>query len=80
MKAPKNRICELRASRRMTQRAVAKEAEVSEKHLGRVEARKRTPGIGLVCRIARALRVPLCQLYDVVPCATHDPIHNPRRP
>lgn len=57
------RVRELRSRRGMTRKMVAREAEVSERHLAQLEAGEGNVSIVLLRRIAAALNVSLVELF-----------------
>src|SRR5260370_8217118 len=57
------RVRELRSSRGMTRKMVAREADVSERHLAQLEAGEGNVSIVLLRRIAAALNVSLVELF-----------------
>ncbi|MGB2670743.1 MAG: helix-turn-helix transcriptional regulator [Candidatus Acidiferrum sp.] len=58
------RVRELRNRRGMTRKMMAREAEVSERHLAQLEAGEGNVSIVLLRRIASALRVSLAELFE----------------
>jgi len=59
------RVRELRSRRGMTRKTVAREAEVSERHLAQLEAGEGNVSIVLLRRIAAALNVSLVELFTL---------------
>ena len=59
------RVRELRSRRGMTRKMVAREAEVSERHLAQLEAGEGNVSIVLLRRIAAALNVSLVELFKL---------------
>ena len=59
------RVRELRSGRGMTRKMVAREAEVSERHLAQLEAGEGNVSIVLLRRIAAALNVSLVELFKL---------------
>lgn len=57
------RVRELRNRRGMTRKQVSQEADVSERHLAQLEAGEGNISVVLLQRIARALHVPLANLF-----------------
>ncbi len=57
------RVRELRSRRGMTRKMVAREADVSERHLAQLEAGEGNVSIVLLRRIAAALNVSLVELF-----------------
>src|SRR5580693_10658374 len=57
------RVRELRSLRGMTRKAVAREADVSERHLAQLELGDGNVSIVLLRRIATALNVSLAELF-----------------
>src|ERR1700687_6329456 len=58
-----NRVRQLRSQRGMTRKTVAREADVSERHLAQLEAGEGNVSIVLLRRVAGALNVSLVQLF-----------------
>lgn len=58
-----NRVRQLRSLRSMTRKAVARESDVSERHLAQLEAGEGNVSIVLLRRIAAALHVSLVELF-----------------
>jgi XRE family transcriptional regulator, regulator of sulfur utilization len=56
------KLRKLRATRGMSQTALAKKARISREHLSRLEAGRYDPSVGVVQRLAKALGVPLMEL------------------
>jgi transcriptional regulator with XRE-family HTH domain len=56
------KLRKLRDEKGMSQVALAKKARISREHLGRLEAGRYDPSVGLVQRLAKALGVPLTEL------------------
>jgi transcriptional regulator with XRE-family HTH domain len=52
----------LRTERDLTQIVLAKTAGISREYLGRLEAARQNPTLGVLDRIANALKVPLTAL------------------
>jgi putative transcriptional regulator len=61
----KNRIRVLRAERRMTQKELGRLAGVSREAILAIENEKHDPSLPLACRIARALRATLDEVFDL---------------
>jgi putative transcriptional regulator len=61
----KNRIRVLRAERRLTQKELGAGAGVSREAILAIEHEKHDPSLPLACRIARALGVPLSDVFDL---------------
>jgi transcriptional regulator with XRE-family HTH domain len=61
------RLRELRLSRGMTQQQLARQAQVSNTYIGRLEGEEAAPGIDLVARLAAALG---CTVHDLLPLGT----------
>lgn len=57
-----DRLRQVRRSRGMTQRELARIAHLTESYLSRLEGGRIAPGIDLVARLARALGSPLSEL------------------
>jgi transcriptional regulator with XRE-family HTH domain len=68
------KLREIRRSRGMTQKDLARQAHVTESYLSRLESAQIAPGIDLVARLARALQSPLTELlaHDETPAHTID--------
>jgi transcriptional regulator with XRE-family HTH domain len=56
------KLRKLREEKGMSQTALAKKARISREHLNRLEAGRYDPAVGVVQRLARALRVSLMEL------------------
>lgn len=56
----------LRLERRLTQEALAELASLNYKYIGRVELGKADPGADVLVRLARALRVPVGELFETI--------------
>jgi transcriptional regulator with XRE-family HTH domain len=50
----------------MTQEALAELASLNYKYIGRVELGKADPGADVLVRLARALRVPVGELFETI--------------
>ena len=50
----------------MTQEALAELASLNYKYIGRIELGKADPGADVLVRLARALRVPVGELFDTI--------------
>ena len=50
----------------MTQEALAELASLNYKYIGRVELGKADPGADVLIRLARALRVPVGELFETI--------------
>src|SRR5437870_13287812 len=61
------RVRQLRSLRGMTRKTVAREADVSERHLAQLEAGEGNVSIVLLRRIASALNVSLAELFASEP-------------
>ena len=61
----KNRIRVLRAERRLTQKELGAAAGVSREAILAIENEKHDPSLPLAGRIAKALGVPLDQVFDL---------------
>jgi transcriptional regulator with XRE-family HTH domain len=59
-----SRVKRLREVRGMTQEALAKKAGLSRGYLARLETARQDPGLSVVERLARALRVKASALID----------------
>jgi transcriptional regulator with XRE-family HTH domain len=57
----------------MTQEALAELASLNYKYIGRVELGKADPGADVLVRLARALRVPVGELFETITPATSAP-------
>lgn len=57
------RVRELRSQRGMTRRQMSREADVSERHLAQLEIGEGNISVVLLQRIAKALRVPIANLF-----------------
>lgn len=64
---------EWRTARRMSQLALALEADVSARHLSYVETGRSQPGRGMVARLADALAMPLRERNALLVAAGHAP-------
>lgn len=62
-----SKLRELRLSRGMTQLQLARQAEVSNAYIGRLEMEEAAPGIDTVQRLADALG---CTIHDLLPITT----------
>lgn len=71
-------VRQLRLGRHLTQHRLGVLAKSDGKHIGRIERGEKQPKVDLLLRIARALGVPVCQLYPGVPCSKHDGANPPR--
>jgi XRE family transcriptional regulator, aerobic/anaerobic benzoate catabolism transcriptional regulator len=67
-----NRVREIRSRRGMTRRIVARESDVSERHLAQLESGEGNISILLLRRVASALNVSLGELFSP---ATEEPNH-----
>ena len=56
----------LRLERAITQEALAERSTLNYKHIGRIESGKAEPGALVLIRLARALRVPVGELFDPI--------------
>jgi transcriptional regulator with XRE-family HTH domain len=56
----------LRLDRQMTQEALAELASLNYKYIGRVELGKADPGADVLVRLARALSVPVGELFETI--------------
>jgi transcriptional regulator with XRE-family HTH domain len=56
------KLRQLRDEKGMSQAALAKKARISREHLGRLEAGRYDPSVGVVQRLAKALAVSLTEL------------------
>ena len=62
----------------MTQEALAELASLNYKYIGRVELGKADPGADVLVRLARALRVPVGELFETItPAAASAPLWPP---
>jgi XRE family aerobic/anaerobic benzoate catabolism transcriptional regulator len=68
------RVRELRSRRGLTRKMMAKEADVSERHLAQLEAGEGNVSIVLLRRIAAALHVSLAELFAVETETRHEKI------
>ena len=68
------RVRELRNRRGLTRKMMAKEADVSERHLAQLEAGEGNVSIVLLRRIAAALHVSLAELFAVETETQHEKI------
>ena len=68
------RVRELRNRRGLTRKMMAKEADVSERHLAQLEAGEGNVSIVLLRRIAAALHVSLAELFAVETETRHEKI------
>jgi transcriptional regulator with XRE-family HTH domain len=57
----------------MTQEALAELASLNYKYIGRVELGKADPGADVLVRLARALRVPVGELFETITPASSLP-------
>lgn len=58
----------------MSQEALAEGAKLNYKYIGRVELGKADPGADVLVRLARALRVPVGELFETItPTGTAPP-------
>jgi len=66
----------LRLDRRLTQETLAELASLNYKYIGRIELGKADPGADVLVRLARALGVPVGDLFDTItpPRATPPPL------
>lgn len=60
------RVRELRADRGLSQEQLAFAAEISTPYVSDVENGKRSPGLDVLARLARALGVTLSELFENV--------------
>ena len=67
----------LRLERRLTQEALAELASLNYKYIGRVELGKADPGADVLVRLARALRVPVGELFETITPSTATPVWPP---
>ena len=56
----------LRLERKLTQEGLAELAGLTYKHVGRIELAKVEPGTDVLVRLARALRVPVGDLFETI--------------
>ena len=56
----------LRLDRRLTQETLAELASLNYKYIGRIELGKADPGADVLVRLARALGVPVGDLFDTI--------------
>jgi transcriptional regulator with XRE-family HTH domain len=61
----------------MTQEALAELASLNYKYIGRVELGKADPGADVLVRLARALRVPVGELFETITPAAATPWPRP---
>lgn len=61
----------------MTQEALAELASLNYKYIGRVELGKADPGADVLVRLARALRVPVGELFETITPAASRPWPRP---
>jgi transcriptional regulator with XRE-family HTH domain len=58
------KIKRLREARDLSQYALAKKAKISREYVNKLEAGRYDPTVGVLQRLAKALRVPVAQLLD----------------
>jgi transcriptional regulator with XRE-family HTH domain len=58
------RLKKLREARGMSQDAVAKKAEITREYLSRLEAGRYDPTVGVLQRLAKALKVKVTELLE----------------
>src|SRR6202795_127738 len=68
------RVRQIRNLRGMTRKMVARESDVSERHLAQLEAGEGNVSIVLLRRIAAALHVSLAELFAAEPEARHEKV------
>jgi transcriptional regulator with XRE-family HTH domain len=56
----------LRLDRQMTQETLAELASLNYKYIGRIELGKADPGADVLVRIARALAIPVGELFETI--------------
>ena len=56
----------LRLDRQMTQETLAERASLNYKYIGRVELGKADPGADVLVRLAKALSVPVGELFETI--------------
>ena len=56
----------LRLERGLSQEALAELADLNYKHIGKIELGKSDPGADVLVRLARALRVPVGELFATI--------------
>lgn len=61
----------------MTQEALAELASLNYKYIGRVELGKADPGADVLVRLARALRVPVGELFETITPSQAAPVWPP---
>jgi transcriptional regulator with XRE-family HTH domain len=61
----------------MTQEALAELASLNYKYIGRVELGKADPGADVLVRLARALRVPVGELFETITPSNAVPVWPP---
>ena len=61
----------------MTQEALAELASLNYKYIGRVELGKADPGADVLVRLARALRVPVGELFETITPSNTAPLWPP---
>ena len=61
----------------MTQEALAELASLNYKYIGRVELGKADPGADVLVRLARALRVPVGELFETITPSHASPVWPP---
>lgn len=61
----------------MTQEALAELASLNYKYIGRVELGKADPGADVLVRLARALRVPVGELFETITPSAGAPVWPP---
>lgn len=54
----------IRLEKDMSIRALAKESGVAKSYIEKIEAGEANPTIDIMCRLAKALDVPVCNLFD----------------
>jgi transcriptional regulator with XRE-family HTH domain len=58
------KIKRLREARGLSQYALAKKAKISREYVNKLEAGRYDPTVGVLQRLAKALRVPVAQLLE----------------
>ena len=74
------RIKWLRAEKQMTQEDLSEKAGLFRTYMSRVEAGQANPSLTMLHQIARALDIPLGQLFDQVPSEPPPRVQSTNRP
>jgi transcriptional regulator with XRE-family HTH domain len=61
-----NQLRQLRLERKLSQESLAEKARLNYKYIGRIELAKADPGADVLVRLARALTIPVGELFATI--------------